>query len=384
MALRVGPRTSVLPSAGPAWRPTFVAVFLLAAQLTPRVPSSRTPPSSVFLPHDGKLYPLAVQGTTPVSVRGHDIRIVELRGWLRAVDPMCNSWDPAWYYLLEPDPAWTDAIGISLGDILKVGNIVALGDSREGVFPYRIASRPLIRIEFWGWPEQRWMRPPPRDWSYQGAPGCPDVHFVFDPLRPIPSGPRLEPGRYVRIVGSFVSDAPHATKATVGVWLAQNFRFTLAPEHLIYAAQKIWSEGGEENPGNPARWTEIHPPDLIEPLPDLAPVETIRGVAVSVPSGVFREETQQLELALSPPRPRPAWAHGVRVRELVLAVSGETAFERAVLASRVVADGDSARITINPRWAGVAKFAAIYRVSWNPGGAVWTVIEPRALREPGP
>jgi hypothetical protein len=196
---------------------------------------------------------------------------VELRGWLRAVDPVCKASDPAWYYLLEPDLAWSEASGLRPSDILRVGNIVGLGDSRSGTSPWQIESRPLIRIEFGGWDEAKLRIPPPDDWRSRGSAGCPGVFFAFDPLRPVPGGPMLEAGRYVRVVGSLVSDAPHGTKATAGVWLVRNLGIALDPQHVIHAAESAWSEGGEESPDNPARWTEIHPPDLIEPLPDRAP-----------------------------------------------------------------------------------------------------------------
>jgi hypothetical protein len=354
--------------------------FILGLTAQSAAPSSefRTPPSSVFVPNGEKLYPLAVPGTREVHAGGRAIRIVEIRGWLRAVDPTCYAKDPAWYYLLEPDPSWMDSVGMSLADILRIGNIAGLIDRPDEESIYKIVGVPLIRIEFGGWDPHKRNGPPPRDWHYQGAAGCPTVSFSFDPLRPIPSGPRLEPGRYVRVVGSLVSDAPHATKATVGVWLVRNFGIALDSEHRVRAAQSLWSEGGETNPTNPARWTEIHPPDEIEPLPDPKPSETVRGVAICVRNDIFRK-VEPLALALSPPGPRPTWARGVRVTELVISMSPNVVFARAVAASRVTVDHDLVRIRIDPQSAGLAKFAALYRVSWNPGGPVWTVVKRRAL-----
>jgi hypothetical protein len=145
----------------------------------------------------------------------------------------------------------------------------------------------------------------------------------------------------------------------------------------VDAAQSLWSEGEETNPANPARWTEIHPPDEIEPLLDRNPSETIRGVAIRVNNGIFRK-AEPLALALSPPNPRPTWARGVRVTEFVIAMSPSVVFARAVAASRVTVDNDLVRIRIDPQSAGLATFAAIYRVSWNPGGPIWTVVKHRA------
>jgi hypothetical protein len=356
----------------------FAVLLGLTAQSAAPGSTSRTPPSSVFVPNAEKLYPLAVRGTREVQAGGKEIRIVEIRGWLRAVDPTCYAKDPAWYYLLEPDPSWMDSVGMSLADMLKVGNITGLIDQPGEQSIYEIVGVPLIRIEFGGWDPRKRNGPPPRDWSYRGAAGCPDVSFSFDPIRPIPSGLRLEPGRYVRVVGSLVSDAPHGTKAAVGVWLVQHLGIALDSEYRVDAAQSLWSEGEETNPANPARWTEIHPPDEIEPLPDRKPSETIRGVAICVHNGTFRK-AEPLALALSPPGPRPTWARGVRVTELVIAMSPNVVFARAVAASRVTVDHDLVRIRIDPQSAGLATFAAIYRVSWNPGGPVWTVVKRRAL-----
>jgi hypothetical protein len=353
-----------------------VLLVCLTAQSVTHRSELRTPPSSVFVPNGEKLYPLAVPGTREVHAHGQTIRIVEMRGWLRAVDPTCYAKDPAWYYLLEPDPSWMDTVGMSLGDMTKVGNITGLIDQPEEQSVYRIVGRPLVRIELGGWDPSKHNGSPPSGWNYHGAAGCPDVSFSFDPLRPIPSGPPLTPGRYVRVVGSLVSDAPHGTKATVGVWLVRHFGIVLDTEFRVDAAQNMWSKGAEENPNNPARWTEIHPPDEIEPLPDPMPSETVRGVAICVHDGIFRK-AEPLALALSPPGPRPAWAHGVRVTELVISMSPNVAFGRAVMASRVIADHDLVRIWIDPQSVGLTKFAAVYRVSWNPGGHVWTVLKHR-------
>jgi hypothetical protein len=351
----------------------------LGAYLAARILLSQTLPSSVFLSEGRKLQPLAVTGAHSMSVRGRVLQIVELRGWLRAVDATCYSHDPAWYYLLEPDLAWTDSAGISMADIFRVGNIAALGDRRQETSANEVVSRPLIRIEFGGWDARRRNQPPPNDWRYAGAPGCPDVHFAFDPLRPVPSGPPLVPGRYVRVVGSFVSDVPHATMAHVGVWLYRYLGIALKPEHRVYAVQNSWSNGREEDPANPARWTEIHPPDRIEPLPDGATTETVRGVAIRVPDGILRDSARPLNLTLSPPAARPVEARGIRVAERVLAVSAKSDFDRAVAASQLWTDGERVHLRIDPQAAGLESFAAIYRVSWSRDGNSWTVLRPRGL-----
>jgi hypothetical protein len=355
----------------------FLAGF--QAQLAPQ-PASEGLPSSVIVPDGKKLHSLAVPGSHQVLRRGQATHLVEVRGWLRAVDPSCKAKDPAWYYLLEPDPEWADSVGISLADILRVGNITGLERQTEGGSVYQIVAPPLIRMEFGGWDSRKRDAPPPPSWRFQGAAGCPDVFFAFDPLRPVPSGPRLRPGSYVRVVGSIVTDAPHAGEAVLGAWLVQNFGIALTLGHLVDAAQDLWSEGGEENPLNPGRWTEIHPPDQIEPLSNRDPTETVRGVAICVRDGMFPKATEPLTLTLSPPGARPSWARGARVVEVILANFPKVAFSRSVAITRVRIDRDAAHIRVDPRSEGVTKFAAIYRISWSPGGPSWIVRKPRDLR----
>ena len=357
---------------------SLLFAVVLAAQTAAQSTPPR-PPSSVFLPNGEKLYSLDVPGARERNVGGRTVRVVEIRGWLRQVAPTCLAKDPAWYYLLEPDLAWTDSMGISLTDLVRVGNITGLADGR-GPSAFEVVGRPLIRIEFGGWDARKQAGPPPSDWRYRGAAGCPDVSFSFNPLRPVVSGPLLTPGRYVRVVGSLVSDAPHATKATIGVWLFRNFGVSVDPRHPVITAQKIWSEGREDNPDNPARWTEIHPPDEIEPLPDREPSETIRGVALCLRCGLLQGASEPVSLELSPPGPRPAWASGIHVTEHVLAVSPNVTFGRSVAISRVTTEGNFARIRIDPGSAAVNKFAAVYRVSWSRGRPSWSVVKPAPRR----
>jgi hypothetical protein len=334
-------------------------------------------PSSVFTPNQEKLYALDVPGTRAEAVGDDHIQLTELRGWLRSVDPVCKGSDPAWYYLLEPDLAWAEAAGLRPSDILRVGNIAALGDLRLRSSPSQIESRPLVRIEFGGWDESKLGSPAPADWRFRGFAGCPSVFFAFDPIRPVPKGPTLAPGLYVRVVGSLVSDAPHGTKATAGVWLVRNFGLAVAPEHVIHAAERAWSEGGEDNPDNPARWTEIHPPDLIEALPARQSEETVRGVAVRRPDGILSRTAKPMDLSMTPPAPRPVWARGIAVRETILDAALEASFTRSLSACRVAFSEGAARIHIDLESAGSEQFAAIFRAAWSAQGNSWSIVRPR-------
>jgi hypothetical protein len=328
------------------------------------------------MPDGKKLYPLTIPGISTLS-GGGAVSTIELRGWLRAIDPTCYAKDPAWYYLLAPDLAWADSVGISAADILRVGSITGLVDQVEAHSVYEVVGQPLIRIELGGWDTLKQKGPPPLGWQRRGAEGCPNAFFAFDPLQPVLTRPRLRPGQYVRVIGSLVSDAPHGSKAFVGAWLVRSLGIAMDPTHRIYAAQSIWSEGPEENPNNPARWVELHPPDLIEPLPDREGSETVRGVAICVDNNIFPRTTKPPALAFSPPGPRPKWARGVSVREILLSVSPSVAFDRAVAVSRVTIKESVASIMVDPRSVGVAKFAAVYRVSWSLRSSAWSVDRPR-------
>jgi hypothetical protein len=191
-------------------------------------------------------------------------------------------------------------------------------------------------------------------------------------------------------MGSLVSDAPHATKATAGVWLVRNLGLALDPQHVIHAAENAWSEGGEEDPDNPARWTEIHPPDLIEALPDRAPEETVRGVTVRAPQGAFSRSPAPVDLSLSPPGPRPPWARGIAVRETILDAPLEASFQRYRAACQLEETNDRVQIHIDLKSAGVPTFAALFRVAWSRDGDSWRVekaspaLPPGRGRKPGP
>ena len=321
----------------------------------------------MILPNHDKLFPLPLSrpGQTPAP---HPILVMEMRGWIRYVAPICEAKDPGWYYALEPDPEWLDEKGIKLEELLRVGNLTGLGDERDQRSVRAVAARPLIRIEFGGWDLRRKPRRPPAGWRYMGAPGCPDVVWAFNPTNPVKGQPALVPGQYVRIVGALVMDMPHATKAVVGVWLLRHMGFSLGSNYMVYGTQNFWSQGGEHNPSNPARWTEIHPPDSIEVLPAKPMLETLRGIAVGVEPGFFFPRAQTFEFRIAPPGPRPSPEATIEVREVVLSRSGGAESTEGRV-SAISTDAAEARVAIHlrsgVRGQGPARFAALYRVFWK-------------------
>ena len=59
-------------------------------------------------------------GTIVTSApNGHQVCIVELRGWLRNI-PGCNGTDPDWHYELELDVAWLDNLGSAVEALRRV------------------------------------------------------------------------------------------------------------------------------------------------------------------------------------------------------------------------------------------------------------------------
>jgi hypothetical protein len=235
-----------------------------------------------------------------VDVGDREIRLVELRGWLRAVDPVCKASDPAWYYLLEPDLIWSEASGFARRHSshrqyrrpgrLEAGNL-GLADRAD------LSSGSNSRLG-----RSKARKPAARGLAFPGFGGLSRRLLRIRSPAPSARGPP-EPGRYVGH-GIARFRRPHTTKATAGVWLVRNLGLALEPQHVIHAAENAWSEGGEEDPDNPARWTEIHPPDLIEPLPAQEPSETVIGVAISRPDAAVSGPAEPMEFSLAPPGPR--------------------------------------------------------------------------------
>ena len=150
----------------------------------------------------------------------------------------------------------------------------------------------------------------------------------------------------------------------------------------INALQLDWAGGlSDTDPNNAARWSEIHPPDIIDVMdpsptvPFKVPTETVRGVTVFAGScwvPFFACNPQALDADIAPPGPPPQPTSIVNVSELV---SSFTNFRTIVQGNSTLA---GAQITIGPSSAHIhiavqaqpgfgapGKFAAFYRVSWK-------------------
>src|SRR4051794_4546515 len=293
--------------------------------------------------------------TTARKVDGFSVNVVELRGWLRSHASECWKDDksgPDWALDLEADPEWLDAVGISLDRLFRVGCIGRSLDVVPAVLidGLKLLVRiPIVHVEVHSWKpgienngrlvHAGHSRPP--DWDKRAA--CATSTFwPFHPSNPLPWQPPLAVGDYVRIVGSLITDAPHGGDPFDD--------FTL----------------GESNP---ARWTEIHPPDIIERLPDKQRNETLQAVRVWAKP----RQASVLDVDLPAP-PRPPWAESLHVTEVVLPgtrqesiVKGNATKTGAALT--VLGDRVHVHVMVSGTLAGAAvpapgRFAAVYRVFW--------------------
>ncbi len=316
---------------------------------------------------------LAIGGTWP-NARG--ARIIELHGWLEkeiGSSPGCHEDPPDATFGFEIDPRFTDAKGIDLGGLMRVGSIVQHNTSGND---YVAVSPPLIHVEIKSWrPGQRCgkcedNRAIPEDAGWTAHPpelsGCADGrNFVWpwdpryasnDPSR------RLQGGDYLCVIGALVTDDPHwADGSALQAWGDRILK---------------WGTNPKEHPYNPARWTEIHPPDHVHALPPKAREETVRCVAMVAKAGPTTAQERILNLDIHPPSSRP---DPLATLECVEAVGGETTTD-------LIVDGNSARngarITKHQDHVNVyvfirgergifvrkdADFKAIYRVFWRLG-----------------
>jgi hypothetical protein len=178
-------------------------------------PTIGTPGSTVMVPVPNMYNPVDAATSKPFRAWGHDLFTIELRGWLIAVAQECNDLDPDWGYELLLDSGWALSRGIDLHRIVYVGNILQLGEAEAGFDPQgnRLAwcARPKMHIEVSGHPVKgQPERKCPADWRSFGI-ACHDrktgvvVRWPFDPRHPRPQDDRpLQPGQYVRVVGSLV------------------------------------------------------------------------------------------------------------------------------------------------------------------------------------
>jgi hypothetical protein len=343
---------------------------------------SATPGSVIHVPQNvgfawnaGKVYwPLPAATTKRLVAWGQEVRTIELRGWIATAGP--NTDDPDFSYHLDVDAGWALARGIDLSDVVKIGNILQLGEPEAGITEGRAwCAKPVIKLEIVGFPPkgQRDRKRPP-DWTFV------DPNFLltdssagdafnkppiwpFDPARPAPGNMPIADGEYVRVYGSLVTDKRHSGGFTP----------------TINDAVELWATGLGNNEDDQARWTEIHPPDWIEVLP--APgAQTLRGVVVAAP-GTFPWHAR-IESVLDidiPAPPKPAPDSVLRFREIVgpetdtgTIMEGNATLTGAAITQTTNPDGIRVHVKVGGRRSFIGgdegKFRALYWLSWDAPG----------------
>lgn len=332
---------------------------------------------------------LAIAGTTP-NARG--ARIIEVHGWLVqevGSTPNCSEDPGDASFNLELDPRFLDEKGIDLGGLIRPGDIIGAnltGDSYVAVAP------PKIHVEIKSWHEgQRcdkcncgpkenpgWTVRPfgfltchayPASPNNCGSSGLREQWWPWDPRHPSNDPHRpLKAGDYLCVIGALVTDDPHWDEPHRRAAKAWGDRETK------------WGFQPKEHPHNPARWTEIHPPDHVHVLHPIEQVkfreETVRCVAMVAQAGSNWWHDRILNYDIEPPGSRP---DPLATLECIEAVGGETTTD-------LIVEGNShrtgARITKYPDHVNVyahirgesgyifrkdADFKAIYRVFWRLG-----------------
>jgi hypothetical protein len=324
------------------------------------------PPNDANPPHYGRHFVLpGVKGFIRMVSQRRELSVGELRGWLHPVPPDFvihpeDGWDD-FHYTLELDSVWATREAVDLNQVLKVGNILEYAADATGPDAYRQISNPLVGVEINGWkPGNDRGVLKPDDWAFPAdgsaagqdflnAYGLPDTRWPFDPRFLEGDTPR-----YARVAGSLVADKEHGGGG-------------------LTAGLRAWRAGMPNEAGEaPTRATEVHPPDLIEVLPDPGRSETLRGVAVVAGTGAFESAEQELDARISPSGPRPSPQHGISVVEMVgpetdlsTVVGGNASLDGAFLQS----SSYDIRLWVKVRRTGVGgrpgKFKAIYRVFWD-------------------
>jgi hypothetical protein len=346
--------------------------------------SSATPGSLIFPPVSDSAgnhhIPLTgIARATRIVSQGKEIQIAEVRGWLRAIADAGSCHDEEdgadYHYTLELDTDWALSQGIDLNRIWRVGNVAHIGHMLAGGTPRKAVSIPLIKVELnsWGWLSRFPLASKPHDWTHLQE-NCKPVVWPFDPDQPNPSRSQIQAGDYVRISGSIVTDSPHDVQHRPGTIFCRWFAMCGSTEAEWESSVPDWAPGkSNADPDHPGRYTEIHPPDLIEVLEAPQPRVTVRGLAlaarVAATPGPIIPSCEKQEFDIFPEAPRPPNSK-VAYEELR---GPETFFpwgENGDNGSWIQVFDDHIHVKAQVCGGAIGgspgRFKAIYRVSWQP------------------
>jgi hypothetical protein len=275
-----------------------------------------------------------------------------------------NSTDPDISMLFLPSASCLDLPGIEPTTLFKVGDILDSSENAQSTNHHSWVARPTWKVEVCGFPGiniQTAGDPPPHaphdPWIIEG-----NAYWPWWPA----SLANLN-GQAVVISGVLVADEPHTQSKDK------------SPDYRTAALD--WQGGpGDDvrySPFNPARWTEIHPPDSITQDQNADPNEDdLIGVAVSVgTSDVTPWPIQQdLTVTLSPTTTQPPGTK-LEVQEIVLPdsylpsiIDGNSTHTGAAINLNVSSFDLHVTVQAAPFNQHTGRFAAIYRMRWVPGG----------------
>jgi len=291
------------------------------------------------------------------------------------VDKGCYR-DPDWHYDLEPDPDWLDHLGLKLTDLVTAGNILNFTPVPK-TWRNIVVTEPRVHVELNGWRPSDYggVASPAPDWDFQNvddSTNCPGVSWAFNPANPLPTQGALAEGQYVRIVGSLITDEPHAGGAPghgIETFFCLEFGACGSPdlEKTAVINELMWPFA-PTNLNNPMRWTEIHPPDVIAWLDTRAQTNSVQAVLLDAAA-----ETQTADFDIPAPGPASSSCAGLLCQELIIGsvtdlstiISGNQRWTGAAITNF----GDRFHIHVATKGpspsGGPGKFGAIYRVSWQ-------------------
>jgi hypothetical protein len=314
---------------------------------------------------------MAIPGTI-ASPEGASI--IELRGWITGLkdfeagvhqDNYHGTQIYDWGYDVELDPVWIDQIGSDLNQLMRVGSILRAMDPTFSSDHFTSVSRPIIHVE----PMSSPRNDQPEGWVHVE----PDSYFwLWNPRYASDRADHiLNVGDYIRMVGNLVSDDPHWGSGDSYGLVSKSWGDDIT----------IFGLNPKENPNNPSRWTELHPPDRFEILnpsnQPKAPTETVRCLALYADNGFLDGDIKQLDLDIHPSGPKPYDPWGspdpratVECIEIVDSRPHMTNFRR-IMAKNITYFTDHVHLHVKIKgeggWGAPGKFKAVYRVRWKPG-----------------
>jgi hypothetical protein len=268
-----------------------------------------------------------------------------------------NTADPDITMIFLPHASCLDQPGIDPARLFKVGDILDSNENAQSNVHRAWVAKPRWKVEVCGFPAVNIQTAgdSPSNWVEEG-----NLYWPFWP--PNLSGLVNQP---VVMSGVLVADEPHTQSN--------------GPDYRVAAID--WQGGPGDDvryaANNPARYTEVHPPDsiVLDQRPNLVEDDLI-GVAVSMGTTDVTPlpAQQELTVTLHPATNQPPGTK-LQVEEIVLPdsylpslVEGNPTLTGAALQVNVSSFDLHVKVQAAPFNQHTGRFAAIYRMRWVPGG----------------